>query len=379
MSSIRQLMSSRANGALSRGPKTPEGKRKSSLNAVRHGLLSKIVVAQNESRHGFDLVFGDHFNTFEPTNGVELGFTETMAASAWRLRRLWALENKMMNDAIEAAGSADELTSSPPRSRNSSNPRAIPSSTATPPASTAPISALSATCSFCAKKCHYQTNPVNNFFMSPLLHHSTRLSSPHRRILASGARKFRHKSDAILVSTQPILSFFGINPASACRQTSRLSAAIRVVPRSPAPTCIPDAHPDILRSYRRKSTSAQEVTPLALDGNLTRILVVDDEINQRSALAGLIIRWGYEVITAQNGVDALTKLKNFDADVVITDLNMPEIDGKGLLEELHKSPSAPAGYRAHGGSAISRPPSKPSMTWARSGTWKSRCRPRRSR
>ena len=74
---------------------------------------------------------------------------------------------------------------------------------------------------------------------------------------------------------------------------------------------------------------------------MTKILVVDDEINQRSALAGVVMRWGYEVITAQNGVDALTKLKTFDADVVITDLNMPDLDGKGLLEELHKSVPAP--------------------------------------
>jgi DNA-binding NtrC family response regulator len=74
---------------------------------------------------------------------------------------------------------------------------------------------------------------------------------------------------------------------------------------------------------------------------VAKILVVDDEINQRSALAGVIIRWGYEVQTAQNGVDALMKLKNFDADVVITDLNMPEMDGKGLLEELHKSAIPP--------------------------------------
>ena len=74
---------------------------------------------------------------------------------------------------------------------------------------------------------------------------------------------------------------------------------------------------------------------------LAKILVVDDEINQRSGLAGLIMRWGHEVVTAQNGADALTKLKTFDADVVITDLNMPEMDGKALLEELHKSATAP--------------------------------------
>ncbi|HEY3835948.1 MAG TPA: sigma-54 dependent transcriptional regulator [Bryobacteraceae bacterium] len=74
---------------------------------------------------------------------------------------------------------------------------------------------------------------------------------------------------------------------------------------------------------------------------MAKVLVVDDEINQRSALAGIVMRWGYEVVTAQNGADALAKLKTFDADVVVTDLNMPEIDGRGLLEELHKSIPAP--------------------------------------
>ena len=53
------------------------------------------------------------------------------------------------------------------------------------------------------------------------------------------------------------------------------------------------------------------------------------------------MRWGHEVVTAQNGTDALAKIKGFDADVVITDLNMPEMDGKALLEELHKSATAP--------------------------------------
>jgi len=75
--------------------------------------------------------------------------------------------------------------------------------------------------------------------------------------------------------------------------------------------------------------------------NLPKILVVDDEVNQRTALEGVIARWGYEVGAAKNGADALSKLRNFDADVVITDLNMPEMDGKGLLEELQKNPTPP--------------------------------------
>jgi DNA-binding NtrC family response regulator len=74
---------------------------------------------------------------------------------------------------------------------------------------------------------------------------------------------------------------------------------------------------------------------------LARILVVDDERNQRSALGSVVTRWGYQVETASDGADALVKLKDFDADVVITDLNMPNLDGKGLLEELRKLPSPP--------------------------------------
>jgi len=78
-----------------------------------------------------------------------------------------------------------------------------------------------------------------------------------------------------------------------------------------------------------------------MDKTPVRVLVVDDEVNQRSALAGVIRRWGYEVETAQHGVDALAKLAEFPADVVVTDLNMPEMDGKALLEELQKLTQPP--------------------------------------
>jgi DNA-binding NtrC family response regulator len=72
-----------------------------------------------------------------------------------------------------------------------------------------------------------------------------------------------------------------------------------------------------------------------------KVLVVDDEVNQRTALERLIAAWRYEVQTSSDGVGALAVLRTFDADIVVTDLNMPGLDGKGLLEELRKLPSAP--------------------------------------
>ncbi|MCU1326949.1 MAG: two component, sigma54 specific, transcriptional regulator, Fis family [Bryobacterales bacterium] len=78
-----------------------------------------------------------------------------------------------------------------------------------------------------------------------------------------------------------------------------------------------------------------------MDKNPRRVIVADDELNQRMALAGVIRRWGYEVETASDGAEALEKYASFPADVVVTDLNMPGMDGKGLLEELQKLPTTP--------------------------------------
>src|SRR5262249_52006058 len=107
---------------------------------------------------------------------------------------------------------------------------------------------------------------------------------------------------------------------------------------APAPTSIiPDA-PPLPPSIRYAGGGRSELPrDREIDADVIKILVVDDEVNQRTALAGLITRWGYQVQSAPNGAEALTELKNFDADVIITDLNMPVLDGKGLLEEIHKS------------------------------------------
>lgn len=66
----------------------------------------------------------------------------------------------------------------------------------------------------------------------------------------------------------------------------------------------------------------------------SRVLIVDDEENQRSALATMVSSWGYDTETAGNGVEALAKLQNFTAHAVITDLKMPQMDGKQLLSRL---------------------------------------------
>jgi DNA-binding NtrC family response regulator len=68
---------------------------------------------------------------------------------------------------------------------------------------------------------------------------------------------------------------------------------------------------------------------------------VDDEANQRNALAGIVARWGYNVETAADGAEALTKLETLNADAIVTDLSMPNMDGKALLARLSETAFPP--------------------------------------
>src|SRR5580658_5329546 len=65
-----------------------------------------------------------------------------------------------------------------------------------------------------------------------------------------------------------------------------------------------------------------------------RILIVDDDPREREYLSPIIAALGYAVETAADGEDALEKLGAQHFDAIITDLNMPRIDGIGLLRSL---------------------------------------------
>ena len=66
----------------------------------------------------------------------------------------------------------------------------------------------------------------------------------------------------------------------------------------------------------------------------SRVLIVDDEENQRTALASMVQSWGYAAETAKNGQDALDKMPSFAPHAIITDLMMPIMDGREFLKRL---------------------------------------------
>jgi hypothetical protein len=102
MSTISEKHSeaARANGARSRGPKTPEGKAISSKNATRHGLLAKFVVLSSEDVVLFAENVDELIERFQPADGVEMALIEEMAAAHWRLRRNLAIEHAILESGI---------------------------------------------------------------------------------------------------------------------------------------------------------------------------------------------------------------------------------------------------------------------------------------
>lgn len=62
------------------------------------------------------------------------------------------------------------------------------------------------------------------------------------------------------------------------------------------------------------------------------IMTADDSASVRQMVAFTLKQNGYEVIEAVDGKEALTKLGTMNVDMLITDLNMPNLDGIGLIK-----------------------------------------------
>jgi two-component system chemotaxis response regulator CheY len=67
-------------------------------------------------------------------------------------------------------------------------------------------------------------------------------------------------------------------------------------------------------------------------------LVVDDSASMRQLLSFTLKQAGHEVIEGANGQEALTKLNGHKVGLVITDLNMPVMDGISLIKNLRSRP-----------------------------------------
>jgi len=72
---------------------------------------------------------------------------------------------------------------------------------------------------------------------------------------------------------------------------------------------------------------------------MATILAVDDSASMRQMVTFTLKGAGHDVVEAIDGVDALEKAKSKNVDLVLTDVNMPRMDGISLIKELRALPN----------------------------------------
>ena len=111
MTSLRQIESNRRNAQKSTGPKTQDGKRRASQNAVRHGLTAETVVAPLEDPadyRGFELAVTA---AYDAETAVERELVLRLASLLWRLRRATAVETGLLRIQCDPSAASDQAPS----------------------------------------------------------------------------------------------------------------------------------------------------------------------------------------------------------------------------------------------------------------------------
>ncbi len=86
----------RANSQHSTGPRTPAGKQRSSLNALRHGLTGHVIVLPSEDRAAYETHTQRLFDDLQPKGALEEQLVQSLADTSWRINRIAALETNLL-------------------------------------------------------------------------------------------------------------------------------------------------------------------------------------------------------------------------------------------------------------------------------------------
>jgi two-component system chemotaxis sensor kinase CheA len=145
-------------------------------------------------------------------------------------------------------------------------------------------------------------------------------------VLKSGARRFAMWVDEFLTERDAMIQELGMPcPTNISGGALLREGTVFLVlnPASLFASCKPSAAAPLPRIAK---PSVQTTTP--------GILVVDDSITSRSLEKSILESHGYRVRVGVDGLEALELLRIERADLIITDIQMPRLDGFGLLEAL---------------------------------------------
>src|SRR5579862_9141343 len=96
MSTPNRTEINQANAQHSTGPKTPAGKKISSLNALRHGLTGQMIVMPTEDLDAYQSHLKSFTDEYSPKGATESHLVQALADTSWRLNRVAALETNLL-------------------------------------------------------------------------------------------------------------------------------------------------------------------------------------------------------------------------------------------------------------------------------------------
>jgi hypothetical protein len=92
MTTQARISANQNNAKLSTGPKSPEGKERSRMNALKHGLRAETIVLPTEDPAAFDDMLAEWIDEWKPPTGTRRQLVERTVAAAWRVNRCVRVE-----------------------------------------------------------------------------------------------------------------------------------------------------------------------------------------------------------------------------------------------------------------------------------------------
>jgi hypothetical protein len=122
MTSLKQIEANRRNAFRSTGPRSEEGKQRSSRNALRHGLTAETVLKPLEDPEDYKLFEEAITAEYDAESAVERELVLRLASLLWRLRRASSIEATLFELAAEVPPERQKSTPTEPSARHASFP-----------------------------------------------------------------------------------------------------------------------------------------------------------------------------------------------------------------------------------------------------------------
>ena len=108
--SAQRTQQNRTNAQNSTGPRTEEGKQRSSQNAIKHGLTGQAVLLLSEDAAAYESHLQKYLHDYQPKGIQEEDLVRSIAAVAWRLNRLLGIESKVLSQDTSTADDVYQQT-----------------------------------------------------------------------------------------------------------------------------------------------------------------------------------------------------------------------------------------------------------------------------